>query len=136
MKLVDYLAQLNTFDSSWGLYVNPANVDDYRIGQRIFENGGLLDDKVFADTLDNVSFADQSYSVAISCYIARCNNEIEYKGRKVKVNTEGILNAYHLYLLDKEFEDFLMCKAEEIHAEWAREDAERYVEQLRERLSN
>lgn len=55
-NLISYLSELNTSDNSWGLYVNPQNIDNYRIGQICFENGGLLDEYVFVDTLDNLSF--------------------------------------------------------------------------------
>lgn len=60
-----YLSQLNTTDSQWGLYVNPRNFDDYRIGQEQFENGGLLDDKVYVGSLESMSYGYQSESEAL-----------------------------------------------------------------------
>ena len=62
MTLTEYLSTLDTCDNSWGLYVNPDNTDDYRIGQNTFENGGLLDGKVKVANLDDVSFGSEDDS--------------------------------------------------------------------------
>ena len=61
--LFEYLMGLNTSDNSWGLYVNPDNYDDYRVGPTHFENGGKKDGKVFVSYLSSVCF-EQSESEA------------------------------------------------------------------------
>ena len=125
MKLLDYLAQLNTADSTWGLYVNPDNYDDYRIGQLIFENGGLLDDKVFVDTLDNVSFGYQSVSDALDIILT---SDFKYKGKSVKLNKEAIKELYYDNKLHKEFADYLDTTVNSITDEWAYVEAANFVE--------
>lgn len=64
--LKEYLSKLNTSDSQWGLWVNPDNFDDFRIGQFCFENGGMIDDFVCAGDLSALSFGFQSYREAFS----------------------------------------------------------------------
>lgn len=59
-SLISYLTTLNSSDASRGVWVDPENVDDFRVGQFIHENGGMLDSKVCIGSLDSLSFGDQS----------------------------------------------------------------------------
>ena len=65
MQLLNYLAQLNTTNNLYGLYVNREDLNDHRIGALEFENGGLLDDKILVGNLDNLScgFVEDSESL-------------------------------------------------------------------------
>ena len=125
--LIDYLTCLNTSDSQWGLWVNPENVDEYRIGQFIFDNGGLDDGWVCVGRLDNLSFGFQHTSGAIKEYLDDNDCELTYKGRTVKVNRDGILEAYSSGNLDQEFQEFLESEAESIMGVWAEEEAWGFV---------
>ena len=62
MKLESYLAELNSADETWGVWVDPENPDNYRIGQRCFENGGIKDEFVFIGSLQKLSFGFQDES--------------------------------------------------------------------------
>jgi hypothetical protein len=59
--LLQYLETLNSSETSWGLWVDPHNIDDFRVGQFIYENGGMLDDKkICIGNLESLSFGAQS----------------------------------------------------------------------------
>lgn len=61
-KLIDYLANLDSAEDGWGVWVNPDNYDDFRIGKLQYINGGVFDDKIFIGRLSMLSFGDQDYS--------------------------------------------------------------------------
>lgn len=128
MNLVEYLAQLNTCENQWSLWVNPENPDEYRVGQNIFENGGVLDGYINIGSLDSLSFGYQSITEALESYLNSCGNEILYQGKKVKINSEAILEAYQSSRLSSDFELFLKSQAEEICETWAQEEADGFVE--------
>lgn len=57
--LIDLLSHNLAYDSSWAIYAEKiegkfAPYSPARIGQRIFENGGLLDDCEFFASLDQI----------------------------------------------------------------------------------
>lgn len=126
-KLVEYLASLNTSENQWSLYVNPENVDDYRIGQDCFENGGLLDNKIQVASLDRVSFGFQSTREAIGSFLVDSGDAITYKNKTVKLNKDGILEAYSNGYLGSEFTEFLETQAEAIEKSWSVDEAEFWV---------
>lgn len=130
-KLINYLAELNTADNSWGLYVDPKNIDNYRIGQICFENGGILDNYIFINTLDNLSFGFQSIREILESYLNSSNGigEFIYKGKKSKCNVETIINAYFEEKLDKEFHQFLKDDINSICNMWSLWEAENFVEE-------
>lgn len=128
-NLVDYLSELNTVDSTWGLYVDPNDINNYRIGQICFENGGLSDNYVFVDTLDNLSFGFQSVVEILKSYLN--NNrvgEFIYKGKKSKCNVEAIIEAYFKERLDKQFHRFLEEEVNSIWNMWSIWEAEAFIE--------
>ena len=131
-NLINYLSELNTSDNSWGLYVNPQNIDSYRIGQVCFENGGLLDKYVFVDTLDRLSFGFQStYEILETCLSS--NNgvgEFTYKCKKSKCDVEAIFNAYLEGKLDKNFYAFLEKEISCISNMWSTWEAENFVDEV------
>ena len=126
MSLQEYLSNLNSADSQWGIWVNPDNVDDYRIGQFCFENGGILDEKICIGSLDKLSFGFQSQHDAIKQYLKE-SEFLSYKGRKVKVNKKGILQSWSDGILDEDFSKFLEDKSQLIMKIWAEYQAEEFV---------
>ena len=120
------LSNLNSADSQWGIWVNPDNIDDYRVGQFCFENGGLLDNKICIGSLDKLSFGFQSQHDAIAHYLKE-NHLLAYKGRKVKVNKEKILQAWSDGYLDEDFSEFLEDEAKSIMEIWAKCASEEFV---------
>jgi hypothetical protein len=136
MRLVDYLASLNASTDQWGLYVNPTDLDDYRVEQLIFDNGGLLDGKVYVGTLEDLSCGYQCQVDAIKTFLEDNERfgiaEIKYKNKLVRCKTESIIDAWSEDKLDPEFQEFLESEAEEIELEWAKNEAELKVEELQE----
>ena len=130
MDLVQYLSQLNTSDTSWGLYLNPDNINQYRIGQLCFDNGGLLDDYIFIDNLSNLSFGHQSERDALESILGTSDKEktiIIYNSRKAFIKKNKILELYFEGRLDKDFYEFLKKEVEEIMNIWSIWEAEFYV---------
>lgn len=126
VSLQEKLSNLNSADSQWGIWINPSNVDDYRVGQFCFENGGVLDDKICIGSLDKLSFGFQSQYNAVEHYLKE-NQFLAYKGRKVKVNQAGILQAWSDGYLDEDFSKFLEDEAKSIMETWAECEAEDFV---------
>jgi hypothetical protein len=139
--LRDYLANLNSAESNWGIWVDPDNLDDYRIGQKIFENGGLLDEKVYIGNLEELSCGNQSQLEAIENFLSNRERylhgiaEFKYGERLVRCNTKAVLTAWSEDRLDSDFREFLESEAAEIEAEWAKNEAELKIEELQHELS-
>jgi hypothetical protein len=127
MTLVTYLSKLNTSENQWSLFVNPENVDDYRIGQDCFENGGLDDGKIKVASLDAVSFGFQSRLETLESLL---NSSIEFKGKKVNFNKQAMIDAFSDSKLGEEFQDFLDQQIDEAAEQNSIWEAEFYVEQL------
>jgi hypothetical protein len=131
LPLVEYLQNLNSAESLWGVWVNPENVDEYRIGQFQFENGGILDDWICAGSLDTLSFGHQSMEDAIEALLTNHSTRYKpgfvYKGKEVRVNVKGILEAYREGNLDFDFLQALESEAEAIANEWSKLEAEDFV---------
>jgi hypothetical protein len=125
--LVKYLANLNSADSQWGVWVNPENTDEYRIGQFQFENGGILDNWICIGSLDRLSFGYQSQSDAIAQYLQDENSRIKYKDRYISVSIKGIVEAYSNGNLDDKFQAFLEEEACVIQKFWSEMEAENFV---------
>ncbi len=132
MKLVEYLAQLNSCEEQWGIWVNPADLDDYRVGQCCFENGGLLDEKVFIGTFDQLSFGFQSTAKAIEQYADDLGGQIRWGDRLIRVDAKALRRAYEEGYLDPHFRAFLESEARDIELTWAENEAENKVEELRQ----
>ena len=130
-NLTIFLSELNTADNTWGLYVNPNDINSYRIGQICFENGGLSDNYVFVDTLDNLSFGFQSIVEILKVYLNNNNGvgEFIYTGKKSKCNVDAIISAYFEERLDKQFRQFLEEDINKICNMWSVWEAEAFVEE-------
>ena len=126
MSLQEYLSNINSADSQLGIWVNPDDVDDYRIGPFQFENGGILDGKICIGSLDQLSFGYQSQLDAIKQYLEE-NQLLTFKGKKLKVNQKEILQAWSDGNLDPSFSSFLEEKSQPIMKMWASYEAEEFV---------
>lgn len=62
MNLFERLMNLESNDSSQGVWIDPDNYDDHRIGQICFENGEVLDDKIFIGTFEELQYLFASSS--------------------------------------------------------------------------
>lgn len=130
-KLISYLSELNTLDSSWGLWVDPSNIDSYRVGQMCFDNGGMLDKYVFVGTLNNLSFGFQSIRDILKSYLFPNLSGIgsfNYKGRESKCNVEMLINAYFQEILHDDFYKFLQEEVYTLYNMWSIWEAENFVE--------
>jgi hypothetical protein len=123
--LIEYLSSLNTADSSWGLWVNPENIDDYRTGQFVFNNGGVLDNFVCVGDLEALSFGYQSHEDALAEVLR--GGVIEYKGKQVKFNPLAMKEHYFAEELPPGFHECLENKANEIERNLAVMEAEDFV---------
>lgn len=131
--LIDFLSELNTNDNTWGLYVDPENIDNYRIGQMCFDNGGLVDDYVFIGDLSSLSFGYQSTYECLESYLDSLTTknkekaELSYKGKKVLVNKEAIINLYFEAKLDEDFQNFLEKEINFIYEMWSLWETEIFI---------
>jgi hypothetical protein len=123
--LIEYLSNLDTADSSWGLWVNPNNIEDYRKGQFVFENGGILDDFVCVGDLEALSFGYQSHEDAITEVLR--SGLVEYNKKQVKFNPLAMKEHYLAEELPPSFHECLENKANEIERIWAVMEAEDFV---------
>jgi hypothetical protein len=130
MSLAQYLASLNSSETQWSVYVDPANLDNYRVGQDCFENGGINDGFVGIGSLESLSFGFQSTADAIESLLE--SGRIHYKGREVRVRSKAILDAYRDGDLDSGFQEFLEAECEEIKQVWAVDAADLKVEEIKE----
>lgn len=135
--LFEYLKNLNSSETQWGVWVNPTDLDDYRIGQYCFENGGILDDFVCIGSLHKLSYGFQSHYDALKEYLKENQIDFEkasitYKGKEILVSKEGILTAYGNGILDKDFEEFLDNEIEDVCNIWASLEAEAKIDELQE----
>lgn len=132
-SLQNYLKQLNSAETQWGIWVNPENFEEeYRIGQYCFENGGLNDGWVCIGNLEQLSFGFQSTYDAIKQWLENNDGEFEYNGRTVRVDVDAIAEAYGNGNLDEDFNAFLEGEAESIKEEWAKEESEGKISELHE----
>lgn len=128
-KLQEYLQQLNSAETQWGIWVNPDNpTEEFRTGQFLFENGGLRDGWVCIGNLEELSFGSQSTYDAFEEYLKQNRNVIRYGGRTVKVNPRSLLDAYSSGNLSEGLVEFLEDEASDIEEEWAEVEAENFVE--------
>ena len=102
MRLQQRLENLSTSETQWGIWADaPFTADsESRIGQTQFENGGLLDSKVFVGTL-------YSLSLQIEEQIDEADGDMEYQ-RKVAV--EKLLDELEAERLEAEY---LKCEEED-----------------------
>lgn len=131
MTLIEYLSELNSADSQQGIWVDPANTDDYIIRPIMFGyNRQSYGDRVLIGSLDKLSFGFQSRFDAIKQYLN--DNEIRHDiarinkdGLSVMVSISGIMD--NLDNLDEDFRAFLDQEAEAIEKGWSEDEAELFV---------
>lgn len=120
-KLIDYLSTLNSTETQWSIYVNPENLDEYQCTQWDGRSGWLN-----IGTPDSLSFGFQPDLEHLKSYLLG-SDYIEYKGKKVKFNRKGILEAYSEGTLDEDFQEFLLESIEDDKTESAKSEAEFFV---------
>jgi hypothetical protein len=129
--LKKYLATLNSSETQWGIWVNPKDLNDYRIGQRHVENGGCDDEKVFIGNLESLSFGFQSVGEALE--ILLFNDGISYRGvtfTKDNCNIEGFKEAFYMKKLHPPLQEIINLLIEELHQEWAEGEADIKIMEL------
>lgn len=142
MNLLEYVKNLNSCEDTQGIWVNPENIDDFRIGQLQFENGGILDNFFFVGTLNNCSFGYQSIREGILTLVCGDSDSkheygfYHYKGKQVKIHVESLIEAYFEESLDLDFYQALNSDISYILDTWADEEASLFIENLQNRLRN
>ncbi len=61
MKTGEFLAQLNTADKGWGLWLNRNNIQECHVGQYFFENDYLPKSFVHVGSLEQLAHQRQKY---------------------------------------------------------------------------
>jgi hypothetical protein len=129
--LKEYLATLNSSETQWGIWVNPKDLNDYRIGKKHLKNGGYDDDKVFIGNLESLSFGFQSVGEALEILLF---SGITYSGvtfTKDNCDIEGFKKAYlsgNEFL--KDFQLHVEGLVDELHQEWAEGEADIKIMEL------
>jgi len=127
--LINYLATLNSNETQWGIWVNPENLDEFRIGQKIHQNGGVLDNYEYIGDCESLSYGFQSRQDAVK-EVLENNPILLYQGKKVLFNKTALYEAYTNDALDADFENFLNAEAEKYEQQWALEKSQGKVYQL------
>ena len=137
-NLVDYLSELNAVDNTWGLWVDPNDINNYRIGRFCFENGGLLDNFICIGDLSDLSFGFQSHKEVLETILDSntyskdsTKAELFYNEKKVLVKKESILELFfeNSRLLNTDFYTFLEDSICELANIWSTGEAELFVEE-------
>jgi hypothetical protein len=124
MKLLKYLTELSTTNNNWSLFVDPNNINEYKITQTEYGIEGYIN----VGTLDKLSFGNQNVLDAIKYYLNdNKKNGIIYNEKRVKYNPDAILQACFDDNLDADFSDFLNNEAEDIMDIWAKNEAEFWI---------
>lgn len=137
MTLKEYLSQLNSTQNQYGIWVDPKNSDNYRIGQFIHENGGLIDGWVGIGSLENLSYGSQDLDEALDYILSshRGSRNSEYteflfNGKIVRCHRESIKRAYEHDLLAPQLAEFLRKEVETVCQIWAVEEASNFVDDI------
>lgn len=137
MTLQEYLSQLNSASIEWGIWVDPKNPDNYRIGQFIHENGGLLDGWVGIGSLESLSYGNYCEPKVLDYILSshRGSEKSEYTeflfdGRIVKCHRESMKKAYFDNFLAPHLAEYLRKEVETISQVWAKEEASVFVSDL------
>lgn len=135
MSLQEFLANNNSAETQWGVWVNPQDLEDYRIGQYVFENDGVLDEKVCIGNLDKLSHERRVYcgeEDGLSGYVRDLDGLTRYKNKLVKFNPEALADAISNGFCNEEFEEHFRTEAEEQWQEFSQEWARQKIEELKE----
>lgn len=134
MNFQRWLAKNNSDEEQWGVWVNPRDVQDYRIGQYCFENGGILDDWAHIGSIESLAYERRLYTGEEDgySYLIENNDEesILFKGKIVRFSREGLAKLYGQgdSRLNPEFveaiEKNLDLQCEQFSQEWAEQKIE------------
>ena len=138
MTLRETLLGMNTADSNWGLWVNPENIDEFRRGQFVAENGGVSDNWICIGDLGSISFGYQSESDAFYSWVSggQSTNEtsaitvIDYGGKKVRINPEAVYESYcgdRTPALSADFKEFIGQQILQIQSAWAEAEVDEFL---------
>lgn len=130
MDLKEYLEQLNSAETQWGIWVDPQDPkNNWRVGQFQFDNGGVMDNKVCIGSLDRLSFGFQSEGDLVREIFTEgftFNGYTLIDGENA--DAEGILEAYYTNRLDDEFQQELEAQINDLWEEESRIQAEYFVD--------
>ena len=114
--LENYLKQLNSAETQWGIWVNPENpLEEYRIGQYCFDHGGVLDDWVCIGNLESLSFGFQSTWDAFDEAASQAMGKHEY-------NAEALREAFFNEELADELQEEIQSIIDDHHKMWTEEE--------------
>jgi hypothetical protein len=123
--LIQFLETLNSSDTSCGVWVNPENVDDFRVGQFIFENGGIKDNWVCIGSLNSLSFG---YQYEVDAF----NEIIHTVMAPHKFNFEGLRAAFFNGEVHETLETQIQEAIDAYNAVQAHEAASHFINELPE----
>jgi hypothetical protein len=120
-KLIYYLAELNCSDNTQFVYADPDNLDNFCIGREAPSGFVGIGD------LSNLSFGFQSRLEALTQWLDNADGSFVFKGRTVRYDRDGLINAYFEGLLGDAMFDFLTNWIDSIVSEWSLVEAEFFV---------
>lgn len=125
--LEQFLTELDSPRDDWFVYVDPADINDWRMGYCKFHYG----ERIPIGPLSKISFAKQSDEEALLSVLHQKVNRkigwVEYKGRTVLLNVNKVLDLYKAGKLHHEFESFLRHQITTTKTQWARQGASAFV---------
>lgn len=128
MELREYLLTLQSSDSQQGIWVNPQNINDYRIGQFCFDNGGVYDDFIEIGSFEQLSFP-KNYGLRDAI-----EDFLKDSGADLGLDAEDTISAYDDGELEEGIEKFLEEKASEYRRIQAEFECDEYLDLLTTRL--
>ena len=130
-SLQEYLARLNCSETQWGLWVNPENINEFREGQFIFENGGKLDGFICIGTLDELSCGFQPEGEILQELLR--HGEICYRKKifsRYNCNFDGFIEAYFEKRLAPGLQKLTDEMVTEVRREWAEDESQKKIEEI------
>lgn len=131
MSLREFLSSLNSSESNYGIWVDPDNFDNYRVGSLLHENGGVLDNFLFIGSLDRLSFGNQSEQEAFWYYL-RERLDLVYERFKSSVFFEHLYKDYLEGNLPNQEE--VESEVQDIMKTWAEEEIDAFLEEVENNL--
>jgi hypothetical protein len=137
MNLVQFLSKLNSCDRYTGIWVNPSNLDEYRVGMFELKNGGLDDDWICIGSLERLNFREQSVAELMREVLQKNGWSLQkpdvgsffHRGKPIRVSISATTEAFVNRKLDKDFYETLHEEVVKLKEEWSELDAEQFVNQ-------
>lgn len=128
--LTQFLSELDSPREDWYLYIDPNDIDDWRMGYYKFHYG----ERIPIGPLSRISFGRQDHHEALLAVLHHQANRptgwLDYKGNTVVVNVAKIVELYGKGKLDYEFESTLQELVKQTMKDWSLRGAQTFVSEV------